>query len=992
MHRCLSGLACFCSLALLAACPSVALAQADDAVKPPPAFAGGFTDTQADDEAAQAGRRTMTWEQVKATIEPAALPDAAGDALVRADGPKVAELIEQADRAVARGEVFGGIQLLREAEAISPNSAAVVRRLGVAYTQSGNRVRGAAYLQRVVAHDRDDAGALILLSQHAAQRGALAELLGLCEQLAEQGGPNPALSALYTAQVLGRNGYSAAAAERMDRVFAELQAIDLDALAKRDDADAVVLRELRVLQALAPQHRIAQGDLLLASGQAEAAAQAYARVDAEQIADRAALVARRAYLALLAGDTGGAIEQVVGLLSSASAKTQDAALARYLVEQGVAGGALADRIEQAMKDKGASLALLAALAETGQPKRTIAAVSKWLADRPADPALMRQAASLIDFDDADPADAEPLAGLLRLTADQMRAQPEQAQRFAEALVVELDAVGCLLRAVKRPELAPNDDAYRALVVAVAYEHAGRVDDAIAAYQRAATLEPDLAPASRLPLARLLIDAQRNEEALAVLLRNGGADAGWDNFALTVRAMNSIGDHNEALQLVDAWLAQQGEVVRTMLLKAELIAAAGDPRRASEVLIGLVRQNPTDERPYAAGLRLIDRHFEQFGNVSVALNMRKAFLALLEQNLPDSPTARIERAFEIYDDPDRASQAEKLLLGALEDEPDNALAIEMLIRVYEQAGEEEKAATLRAKLSQLVPPGLDRAMNRAVRAIGDGEMEVASTLLRRVLELDKEGVLPGPAMTGDDAASLLQLLSSAEPDADLENYSLAMVKRFPHNAMLNNALGYQWAVQGKNLRQAKAMIARALEAGGDNHSVLDSMAWVSYKLGEFAQAEAHQRQAIEQLREEQLRRNEQLRASKAVLYDHMGDIMYKQGDTASAIRHWQIARAQRLDDEDLMFVPELRTLGDRVDKKINAVREGVDPPVEPVPGEAAHGPEGHPADQAGEADPDAPAAQPDADQPEQGHEGEQPGPDEPADEPDVAPEGPEDFPL
>ncbi|MFN3168435.1 MAG: hypothetical protein ACE37H_15355 [Phycisphaeraceae bacterium] len=934
------------------------VARADPAPRPPAALAGLGVAGQGDER--QAARRQMTWQQVVDAVEPAPPTEPAGVALVQADGPAVAALLVQADASIERGEVFGAIQLLREAEALAPDSAAVVRGLGVAYTQSGNRVRGAVYLRRVIASDPNDAGALVLLSQHAAERGDLPGLLVLSERLAEQGEGGRALSALYAARVLGRQGYSQAAADRMDRAFAALQTIDLDALAKQGDADAVVLRELRVFEALAPQHRIDQGDWLLASGQTESAARAYARVDLDRVADRAALVARRAYLSLRAGQNDQAIEQVVGLLTTDGSTKDDAALVGYLAAQGVPAAALADRLERAIRDEGGSLALLAGLAEAGQPKRTIAAVSAWLGERPADPALLRQAASLIDFDDADPKDAEPLAGLLRLTADQMRNDPTQARRFAEALVGEVDALVCLLRALKRPELKPNDDPYRALVVAVAYEHAGRLGDAIDAYRRAATLEPELAPATRLPLARLLVDAQRGEEALAVLLRSGGADAGWEHFALTVRAMTAIGDHDEAMQLIDAWLAQQGEVVRTMLLKAELLAEAGDPRRACEVLITLIRQNPMDERPYATGLRLIDRHFEQFGNLSAALNMRKAFLALLEKNLPDAPTTRIERAFEIYDDPDQARQAEQLLTGVLAEEPDNALALEMLLRVYEQAGEDEKAAPLRARLARLTPPGVARAMDRAVRAIGNGEMQAASQLLRNVLELDKEGVLPGPAMTGDDAASLLQLLGSAEPDADLEAYALAMVKRFPNNALLNNALGYQWTVQGKHLLQAKAMIARALEVGGDNHSVLDSMAWVQYKLGDFAQAEAYQRRAIEMLREEQLRRNEQLRASKAVLYDHMGDIMYKQGDTASAIRHWQIARAQRLDDEDLMFEPELRTLGDRVDKKIDAVREGVEPPVEPVPGKEAHGPAGHPADEGGEADADVKQPGPDQD--------------------------------
>ncbi|CAN0381621.1 unnamed protein product, partial [Ectocarpus sp. 4 AP-2014] len=112
------------------------------------------------------------------------------------------------------------------------------------------------------------------------------------------------------------------------------------------------------------------------------------------------------------------------------------------------------------------------------------------------------------------------------------------------------------------------------------------------------------------------------------------------------------------------------------------------------------------------------------------------------------------------------------------------------------------------------------------------------------------------------------------DDAAEPIYIRMVRRFPDSALLNNALGYRWACQNRNLRQARAMIQRAIDVEGENSAYLDSLAWVFYKMGDFAQAEAYQRQALEMLRAEQLQRGEQLRASKAVLYDHMGDILYR----------------------------------------------------------------------------------------------------------------------
>ena len=54
-------------------------------------------------------------------------------------------------------------------------------------------------------------------------------------------------------------------------------------------------------------------------------------------------------------------------------------------------------------------------------------------------------------------------------------------------------------------------------------------------------------------------------------------------------------------------------------------------------------------------------------------------------------------------------------------------------------------------------------------------------------------------------------------------------------------------------------------------------------------------------------------------------------------------AQRYDEEEMMFDPELRSLGARLKAKIDALAKDEPVPVSPVPGPDAHGPAGHPAD-------------------------------------------------
>lgn len=58
---------------------------------------------------------------------------------------------------------------------------------------------------------------------------------------------------------------------------------------------------------------------------------------------------------------------------------------------------------------------------------------------------------------------------------------------------------------------------------------------------------------------------------------------------------------------------------------------------------------------------------------------------------------------------------------------------------------------------------------------------------------------------------------------------------PDDPGINNDLGYLYADQGKNLEKAERMIRIAVESQGDNPAYLDSLGWVLFRLGRFAEA-------------------------------------------------------------------------------------------------------------------------------------------------------------
>jgi tetratricopeptide (TPR) repeat protein len=117
---------------------------------------------------------------------------------------------------------------------------------------------------------------------------------------------------------------------------------------------------------------------------------------------------------------------------------------------------------------------------------------------------------------------------------------------------------------------------------------------------------------------------------------------------------------------------------------------------------------------------------------------------------------------------------------------------------------------------------------------------------------------------------------------------------PSNAFALNQLGYTLAERNVELSTALGYLERAHRLRPDDGGILDSLAWVYFRLGRFAEAEPLARRAIE------------LAGAGAVLLDHLGDILWALGQKEEAIEQWRMAywNARTGEDEDVhATVPE-----------------------------------------------------------------------------------------
>ncbi|MEM9108417.1 MAG: hypothetical protein AAGC72_00125 [Planctomycetota bacterium] len=905
------------------------------------------------DQGERAGRSR---EEALAAHEPAAWPQS--DALDPAAAlpPRAAALVQDSTSASEKGEAFRAVQFLRQAEEIAPDHPTVIRALAMASAESGNLTRAALYLKRIIAFRQQDVDALLTLARHATQSEPREQALAYCHAIDKAHAP-AVIADYYRATALARAGYTTAAAECLSRLLDRIGEVDLDGIAKDGKTPPLLLRELRVIKETTPQLRIQQGDLLLKSGHFKQAAQVYDAIKLDEVSTRHTLVARRIYLALHAKNPDSAIDQAIALLSEPDAREADAKLVGYLKQQGVSDLALAQRIEALVQTDGVTLTRLIALSRVAEKGRLLGPINTWLSSGPVSPDRLRQAIALVPFDDAQPTDAAALTDLLKLVANLMQQSPEQAYAYAQAAVSEVQSPVTLLRAIRSDRYTAQSSVFTQLLAAVAYEQTLRRQDALSEYLALSTDHAELLEQVHFQTVRLQLALGLGREAFEAL-GTPDVDAEWTEFELSIRAMALAGQAREALALVDERIRSLGKQLRLDLLRIEMIAMMGRPQEACNLLLRLISSQPNDESLYRLGIDLAYDYRASFSRMTDADRMRRAFVTRLISNLPDSPMARIGMAQNIMSNPARFDEAEQLLFKVLEDEPQNAAAMSILVDLYDGVGDEVSATEMHRRYVEAIPVGVSRTLIIAERAVDKGQTQQATQVIEEILQLEEQGVLPGPAMTGSQAASLLHYIEAADPDRETDDLYLGMIRRFPDDPGLNNALGYRWAVQGKNLLQAKAMIERALQADPGSHSIMDSLAWVQYKLGEFDEAKATQSRALMVLEAllARLRRPglglpdeliPDLGATTAILNDHMGDIHYKLGEERKAIDAWRVAMKQTYGEEEMQFDPELATLAARLNAKIDAIAEGQPAPVAEVPGPEAHGPAGHPAQNAPE---------------------------------------------
>ncbi|MCG8429227.1 MAG: tetratricopeptide repeat protein [Chromatiales bacterium] len=121
---------------------------------------------------------------------------------------------------------------------------------------------------------------------------------------------------------------------------------------------------------------------------------------------------------------------------------------------------------------------------------------------------------------------------------------------------------------------------------------------------------------------------------------------------------------------------------------------------------------------------------------------------------------------------------------------------------------------------------------------------------------------------------------------LEQDLMAILEQEPQHADALNALGYTLADQTDRYQEALGYIEQALALKPDAPAVLDSMGWVQYRLGNYAEALEYLRRAIDMLQD-------------AEIAAHLGEVLWVTGEREEARGVWDKALEQNPDNEYLL---------------------------------------------------------------------------------------------
>lgn len=461
------------------------------------------------------------------------------------------------------------------------------------------------------------------------------------------------------------------------------------------------------------------------------------------------------------------------------------------------------------------------------------------------------------------------------------------------------------------------------------ERRGAYADALAAYEKALSLDPSAAfiAGEAAELALQLEDRDRAEKWARKRLELAPGDA--KSRVILGRVLWTRGDAEGAEAEFAKALQSDPASADTLFALTELTAAR-DPKRARKLLEDFLAGHPEEAARALFELGRLDAQEQRYAQAAEELKRSiqlddaesdpaRLALAQVYEIQRDTPAAVAAYQRLLADDPDDAELWDHVgelqaAMGALDDaretfkrvkerHPNDPGACAWLAADAERAGDFARAAallkdssalkddpTLNLRLGyyQLQSHGMKEAMATLTEArkrwpkddriayylaLGHddlGEHAEAVKLLRDVL-----AVKPGDRDARWQLATILEKMDKLD-EAEPEFRRLIADK--PDDAPALNYLGYSLADRGKKLDDALALVQRALVVEPSNPAYRDSLGWALFKLGRSTEAARELAESARALPDDDS------------VWEHLGEARKAQGREEAAWRAWRLSQA------------------------------------------------------------------------------------------------------
>ncbi|MEN8207473.1 MAG: tetratricopeptide repeat protein [Pseudomonadota bacterium] len=398
----------------------------------------------------------------------------------------------------------------------------------------------------------------------------------------------------------------------------------------------------------------------------------------------------------------------------------------------------------------------------------------------------------------------------------------------------------------------------------------------------------------LAVKRLLAKESNTQDGAAVLeALNQSDDPNMHMLILQARYEAQLEKYEKAITLLDEVLDIDPGLTDVHIIKARILVAEGRQDQALALIALVLMEQPDDDTLRLQYARMLVEQ-RKFGQASVQFN-------LLLKNQPDNPELLLSLGLLNIEteDLDEASAHLKHLvdinqkqdianyyLGRIaQNREQHKIAISYYLEV--QHGDYVFDAKLRTaglfarlgriddSLKQLeILASTQTAWTHKVRVyLAMGEILASKQRYAEGMEMYSRALIQKP----DDADLLYARALMAEKvdriditEADL----LKLLSAQPENANALNALGYTLADRTERLEEALDYIKRAAELVPDDPAILDSLGWVSYRLGNMQDALKWLSKAFERLED-------------AEIAAHYGEVLWKNNQKQEAEKVWKI---------------------------------------------------------------------------------------------------------